>query len=171
MKTPPVPPDERERLETLRRLAILDTPRADPFDRVTRTCARMLGVPIVLVSLVDEERQWFKSRVGLDVPETSREVAFCAHVVHARRSLVVPDALEDERFADNPLVTGAPHVRAYLGVPVRAPHGHALGTLCAIDRSPRDFTAPQVLAMERMAHVVEQLIRTMHAAAEPVLPG
>ena len=166
MKSPPIPENDPERLESLRRLAILDTPRADPFDRVTRTCSRMLDVPIVLVSLVDEERQWFKSRVGLDVMETPREVAFCAHVVHDDRPMVVPDALDDPRFADNPLVTGDPHVRAYLGVPVHAPDGHALGTICAIDRAPRDFTPSQVIAMERMARVVEQLIRTMHAEAD-----
>ena len=118
MQVPPVPIDEEQRLAALHRLLLLDTPAEESFDRVTRLASVALGVPIMLVSLVDENRQWFKSCIGLGVTETSREVSFCGHVVYERRPLNIADATRDPRFADNPLVTGAPYIRAYLGFPL-----------------------------------------------------
>lgn len=160
MIPPPLPPNEEERLAALRRLVLLDTPASESFDRITRQCARILRTPIALVSLVDERRQWFKSRFGLDVPETPREFSFCGHAVAADELLVVPDATLDPRFADNPLVTTASGVRAYLGVPIHAPGGEAIGTLCAIDRSPRQFSDADIVVMTRMARIVEHLIQS-----------
>jgi GAF domain-containing protein len=115
----PPTPDERQRLALLRALELLDSAPEPAFDTLTRLVSRLLQVPVALVSLVDENRQWFKSRVGLDALETPRDLAFCAHAIHHDAPFVVPDALLDHRFADNPLVTGAPHVRAYAGIPLR----------------------------------------------------
>jgi GAF domain-containing protein len=165
MQPPPFPDDERERLEALHRLGLLDTSPSASFDRVTRMTAELLNVPIVLVSLVDERRQWFKSCIGLDVSETPREVSFCGHAIFLREPLVVNDSLEDDRFRDNPLVTGAPNVRAYLGIPIYTRDGRALGTLCAIDHEPREFTEHDVTVLSRMARIVEQLIVKLDPSA------
>lgn len=128
---------ERWRLDTLREYRIMDTDREPEFDRVTKLVADLFEVPITLVSLVGDCRQWFKSAHGLDVPETSREVSFCDHVVRRGEPIVVPDARADPRFASNPLVTGDPFIRFYAGVPLRAYNGAILGTLCIIDRKAR----------------------------------
>ena len=130
-------PEEGERLAALRGLGILDTsPEAD-FDHVVRLAARLLDVPIALISLVDQDRQWFKSVIGLDgVTETPRELAFCDHAIRGQDVMVVPDATEDPRFAGNPLVTGEPGIRFYAGAPLITSDGHALGTLCVIHRVP-----------------------------------
>jgi PAS domain S-box-containing protein len=122
----------------------MDTPPESSFDDLTTLVARILDVPIALVSLVDADRQWFKSRYGLDAPETPRDISFCGHVVAEQELLVVPDAFEDNRFHDNPLVTGDPRVRFYAGVPLRTPDGHVLGTLCAIDHEARQVSADQL---------------------------
>lgn len=124
--------DEGERPRLLHALDLLDSPPEPAFDRITRLLARVLDVPIALVSLVDEQRQWFKSRVGLDVSETPREYALCAHTILKASPLVVSDATQDPRFCDNPLVTGEPNIRFYAGVPIRSSAGLALGTLCDI---------------------------------------
>lgn len=137
MKPPPTPDNERERLGALRALLLLDTPPEERFDRIVQFAAREFDVPIALISLVDENRQWFKSRVGLDACETSREVSFCGHALSMDAPLVIEDALLDERFADNPLVTGPPHIRFYAGAPLRLPSGLVVGTLCLIDQVPR----------------------------------
>ena len=139
MIPPPVPPNEAERLATLRKLRVLDTPLEDRFDRITRIAARLFDVPIVAISLVDAERQWFKSCQGLPVRETSRDISFCGHTILGDGVLVVPDARRDPRFADNPLVTGDPGIRFYAGHPLAGLKGHRLGTLCLIDRRPREF--------------------------------
>ena len=165
MQAPPVPDDERERLEALHRLGLLDSPPSASFDRVTRMAADLLDVPVVLVSLVDEHRQWFKSRVGLDASETPRDLSFCGHAVFLREPLVVNDALADARFRDNPLVTGAPNVRAYLGIPICTRDGRALGTLCAIDHRPRQFSEHEVQVLSRMAKIVEHLISSLDPPA------
>ncbi len=140
MQAPPFPPDEAFRLQALRSLCILDTPSEERFDRITRSAAYLFKVPIALVSLVDAGRQWFKSKVGLEAQETSREVSFCGHAILARELFVVENALLDPRFADNPLVTGAPFIRFYAGMPLRGPGNALLGTLCLIDREPRAFS-------------------------------
>jgi len=147
--------DDEPRLEALDRCGLLDTPPESAFDNVTALCADLLDVPIALVSLVDRDRQWFKSRVGLDATETARSVAFCDHAIRRREILVVEDATADARFADNPLVTDGPRIRFYAGVPLRTADGHALGTLCAIDRRPRTLSAADRRLLEQLAHQVE----------------
>jgi PAS domain S-box-containing protein len=160
------PSQEANRLAVLRGLNLLDSPPSETFDRVTRLAARTLGVPIVLVSLVDETRQWFKSRFGLDVTQTPREASICAHAVLSRSPLVVPDALLDARFAANPLVTGAPFIRAYAGVPLFTRLGHAIGTLCAIDRQPREFARDEIAALADYARVLQDSIQAQEIAAQ-----
>lgn len=145
MPPAPLPPDESERLAALRALEILDTPEDDRFGVFTRLAARAAAVPMAALSLLDADRQWFKSAVGLTTRETSRDMAFCARtILTPDQPLVVPDATRDPRFADNPLVIGTPGIRFYAGVPVRSPSGHALGALCVIDVSPRD-PAPGII--------------------------
>lgn len=161
--------DEGGRKATLDRYAILDTPAEPGFDAITRVVARTLGVPIALVSLVDTDRQWFKSCHGLDVHETPRGVAFCAHAIQSDAVFVVPDATADPRFADNPLVTGPPHVRSYAGAPLIAPDGARLGTLCAIDRRPRAHTADELATLHDLAAVVVELMAKRLAAREQEL--
>jgi GAF domain-containing protein len=137
----PIPTDDERRLQALREMLILDTPPEERFDRVVRFAAEEFDMPIVLVSLVDAERQWFKARVGLDVCETDRESSFCGHAIVRPQILIVEDALNDERFHDNPLVIGAPHIRFYAGYPLQLPGGEIVGTLCMIDRQPRTLDA------------------------------
>src|ERR1700761_549005 len=135
----PIPTDEAQRLQALREMLILDTPPEERFDRVVRFAADEFDMPIVLVSLVDAKRQWFKARVGLDVCETDRESSFCGHAIMQPQILVVDDALADERFHDNPLVVGGPRIRFYAGAPLQLPTGEIIGTLCMIDRQPRQL--------------------------------
>ncbi len=149
-----LPPNEAARLKALDDLAILDTEPEEVFDRITRLASYLLGVPIVLISLVDEERQWFKSRRGLDASETHRDLAFCSHAILSDKLFVVPDATADERFAQNPLVTGAPDIRFYAGAPLTIRDGIRLGTLCAIDTEPRVLDDEQVQALQDLAAVV-----------------
>ncbi|GGK10738.1 bifunctional diguanylate cyclase/phosphodiesterase [Pseudomonas matsuisoli] len=150
------PENERSRLTLLQNLAILDTPPEEAFDRITRVVSQVLSVPIALVSLVDENRQWFKSRVGLEAQQTPRDMAFCAHALHVADVLVIEDALRDPRFHDNPLVTGPPNVRFYAGVPLRTEDGLTLGTLCAIDTKPRVLADGERAALMDLARVVER---------------
>jgi diguanylate cyclase (GGDEF)-like protein len=134
---PARPDDEIDRLKSLHSLKLLDTPSEERFDRVTRLAQRLFGIETCLISLVDEHRQWFKSRQGLDACETKRDVSFCGHAILDDDAFVVTDARLDQRFADNPLVIGPPHVRFYAGRPLRGPGGHRIGTLCLIDSRPR----------------------------------
>lgn len=150
----PLPDDEQHRLQCLRALEILDTPPEERFDRITRLAAQFVGTPIVLISLVDEARQWFKSAVGLDATQTPRDVAFCAHAILDTEVLVVPDAQDDPRFAENPLVTGAPHVRFYAGAPLSLPSGARIGTLCAIDTQSRTLSEHERSALVDLAQIV-----------------
>lgn len=131
-----IPKDEAERLAELHSLQMLDTPKEERFDRITRVTKTLFNVPIVLISLIDVNRQWFKSCIGLPVSETPRGVSFCAHALLMEDILYIPDSHLDERFSDNPLVTGEPYVRFYTGMPLRGPTGKKLGTLCIIDHVP-----------------------------------
>jgi len=149
-----IPETESVRLQILRDYAILDTPLEAEFDDFTLLAAQICGTPIALISLIDEERQWFKSRLGLDVPETCRDAAFCAHALHQPEVLIVPDAREDARFRDNPLVTGEPQIRFYAGAPLLTAGGHALGTLCVIDCEPRTLTPAQQTALQALARQI-----------------
>ncbi|MFY0565227.1 ATP-binding protein [Archangium lansingense] len=155
MIPPPLPPDEPRRLQALLRLGLLDTPAEERFDRIVRMAARMFRVPITLVSLVDGSRQWFKARVGLEGSSTERSLSFCGHAILTPHTFVVRDALEDLRFADNPFVTGEPHVRFYAGHPLHATDGSAVGTLCLIDRQARDFSEEERQLLEDLASWVE----------------
>lgn len=158
--------DEFERVALLRTLELLDSAPEPEFDSLTRLTSRLLGVPIALISLVDSDRQWFKSKVGLEVAETPRAVAFCAHAIHGYVPFVVPDARLDQRFADNPLVTGGPQIRAYAGVPLRSADGHALGTLCAIDLSPRVFSNDDLSLLFDLAEIAQREILQRETAIQ-----
>lgn len=135
----PIPANDAERLRVLRELLILDTPPEERFDRIVEFAASEFEMPIALISLIDERRQWFKARVGLDVCETSREISFCGHAILQSELFEVLDAALDPRFADNPLVTGAPFIRFYIGAPLALPGGATIGTLCLIDTRQRHF--------------------------------
>ena len=154
MLAPAIPDNETARLSKLRGYKILDTLPEESFDRVTRLVADLLDVPIALVSLIDSDRQWFKSRVGLDATETSREISFCGHAILDTDVFVVEDAALDGRFADNPLVTAGPSIRFYAGAPLRTPDGQNIGTLCAIDSKPRKLSERERRMMNDFAHVV-----------------
>jgi PAS domain S-box-containing protein len=158
MKSAPIPENEPDRIKNLCEHMILDTPADQRFDDLTKLAQMICGTPITLVSLVDTDRQWFKSKQGLEATETPRDVAFCAHAILADDAFVVEDATKDDRFSDNPLVTGAPHVRAYLGCPMISTKGFRLGTLCAIDTNPRTFTADQIQAVKLLSRQVVTLI-------------
>ena len=150
----PIPTDDARRLQALRELLILDTPPEERFDRVVQFAADEFDMPIVLVSLVDASRQWFKARVGLDACETDRGPSFCGHAILRTDILVVEDAFEDERFHDNPLVTGEPHVRFYAGAPLQLPGGAIVGTLCMIDRRPRALDAIDLAILSSLRDLV-----------------
>lgn len=164
MLKPATPPDEAARLQALRSLDVLDTLAEERFDRLTRIAQHILQVPIALVSLIDAERQWFKSRQGLDAPETTREISFCGHAILGSEVFVVADAASDARFADNPLVLEAPSIRFYAGAPLTLSGGERVGTLCAIDRQPRQVSEQQLAALRDLARcVVDELERTRKA--------
>ena len=137
MQAPALPVNEAARIATLRDLLILDTAADAKYDGLTAYACAQFDVPIAMVSLVDANRQWFKSRCGLDASESGRDIGFCAHAILGDDLLVINDAAADERFADNPLVTGAPHIRFYAGCPLKMADGHNIGTFCLIDRRPR----------------------------------
>ncbi|GGP27341.1 sensor domain-containing diguanylate cyclase [Silvimonas amylolytica] len=153
---PSLHPEEKNRLEALQTMCVLDTPPVHELDRVTRMASRLFDVPIALVSLVDANRQWFKSRVGLDATETPRDISFCGHAILAPGALVVRDAARDVRFADNPLVVGPPFIRFYAGQPIRSLEGHPIGTLCLISPQPREFTDTDVATLRDLGSIVEQ---------------
>jgi len=164
MLEPPKPSDEAERMQTLRSLQILDSAPEERFDRLTRLAKRLFDVPIALVSLVDENRQWFKSCVGLPVRETPRDISFCGHAILGNDTFVVEDTHDDDRFRDNPLVTGEPHIRFYAGRPLSAPNGHKLGTLCIISPEPRAFSPTDAELLDDLARMAEDEIRAISLA-------
>lgn len=172
MIKPRIPRDEGERQAALDQAAVLDTPPEERFDRYTRLAKRLFAVPTALVSLVDQNRQWFKSRQGLDATETPRDIAFCAHAINEpERVLVVENATEDERFHDNPLVTGDPQIRFYAGCPITTPNGHAIGTLCIIDGEPRTFTAEDEESLQDIGAMVSAELATLRLATIDDLTG
>lgn len=147
---------------------ILDTPPEERFDRLTRLTRRTFNVPVALISLVDSDRQWFKSRQGLAVVETARDISFCGHAILSDGAFVVPDASEDDRFRDNPMVTGDPHIRFYAGMPLKTADGSRIGTLCVVDHRPRRFTPDEVQSLRDLATLVEeelQISRLRESAA------
>ena len=166
---PPIPNNEARRLDALLRYRILDTAAEQMFDDIALVASAICDTPIALMSLVDSERQWFKARVGLDTTDTPREQAFCAHAILGDDTLIVEDATADVRFADNPLVTSAPHIRFYAGAPLIDRDGHALGSLCVIDRKPRQLTDEQKAALAALARSVIRHIELRQASAELAL--
>lgn len=155
MKKPAYPINEKSRLKNLHSLSILDTPAEERFDRLTRLAKTIFNVPIALVSLIDANRQWFKSCFGLDVRETPRDISFCGHAILGNDCFVIPDATLDERFADNPLVTGEPNIRFYAGCPLQYLDGSQLGTLCIIDTKPRNLNEEELIALNDLAELAE----------------
>jgi len=165
----PVPKNEAKRLKVLWDYDVLDTVPEEIFDDLTELAALICEAPISLISLVDEDRQWFKSKVGTSLQETSRDVSFCAHAITGQGLFVVPDATRDSRFSSNPLVISDPKIRFYAGAPLVTPDGYALGTLCVLDTKARKLRSDQKKAMELLArHVATQLeLRRRSRADEP----
>lgn len=159
-----LPTDEDERIALLYSLGLLDTEQEPLFDSVTELVTQILGTPIALISLLDSDRQWFKSRQGLEVTETPRDISFCSHAILQEDVFVVENAATDERFIDNPLVANSPHVAFYAGAPLIMPNGKALGTLCAIDSKPRQITAQQQQQLKALADHVVQLFLLKYKA-------
>ena len=159
MKSAGMPPDEAARLAALEQTHLMFSPAEERFDRVARLAAHVFDTPMALITLVDGTRQWFKASYGVDLRETPREVAFCAHAIADGDRLVVEDASTDERFADNPLVTGAPNIRAYAGEVIRSPSGHALGTLCVLDSKPRRFSPEALELLQDLSKIAESEVR------------
>jgi len=164
MKAPDNPANEKERLATLRSINILDTRSEERFDRLTRMASRVFNVPIALVSLVDENRQWFKSNVGLDASETGRDISFCGHAILGSEIFIIEDAQQDERFKDNPLVTGYPHIRFYAGAPLRYLDGNKLGTLCLIDHKPRTLSEDDYDVLRDLVEMAESELGAIQLA-------
>lgn len=148
------PANEAARLAVLHQFEVLDTDPEQTFDDITRLAAYICHTPIAIITLVDAHRQWFKSRVGLSLAETARDVSFCAHAIKQPGSMVVRDALDDERFRDNPLVRADPYIRFYAGSPLITIEGFSLGTLCVIDRYPREIAPEQLAALRVLSQQV-----------------
>lgn len=171
MIKPDVPANETLRLNNLHSLNVLDTPAEERFDRLTRLAKRLFNVPIALVSLVDEHRQWFKSSIGLSVSESARETSFCGHVIVGNGLFIVPDTREDLRFADNPFVIGEPNIRFYAGCPLRYLDGTKLGTLCIVDTQPRTFSQENLQALKDLAEIAERELIAVQLATLDDLTG
>lgn len=150
----PMPAPDHERVDALQKYAILDTEPEQAFDDLTLLASFVCKTPIALISLVDEDRQWFKSKVGLSAAETPRDIAFCSVAIQQSDVMVVPDTLQDERFCNNPLVVSEPRIRFYAGAPLINEEGYALGTLCVIDQTPREFGLDQREALQALSRLV-----------------
>jgi diguanylate cyclase (GGDEF)-like protein len=171
MHPAPIPANEGARLMALWSLHILDTAPEERFDRIARIAKRLLDAPIALVSLVDADRQWSKSKVGIEATQTPRDHAFCSHAVSAGETLWVEDATRDPRFFDNPLVLEEPNIRFYAGVPIASPDGYLIGTLCVIDTEPRAASEDQLEILRDLAKMVEHEIATLRLAVTDDLTG
>jgi len=159
----PAPANEAERLAALFALLLLDTPPEERFDKIVAFAAEEFEVPIALISLLDTDRQWFKAAVGLgDTCQTGRDISFCGHAIMRAEIMVIEDALLDERFHDNPLVTGAPHIRFYAGAPLTLSNGLALGTLCIIDTKPRKLDPMALAILSTLRSLVIQELENSH---------
>jgi GAF domain-containing protein len=161
----PIPEDDAARLDALHAYQVLDTESEQVYDDIARLAAHICAVPIAVISLVDETRQWFKARLGITPRETPRDVAFCAHTIMDTKPLIVEDALKDERFAASPLVRRSPRIRFYAGFPLVTPEGYAVGSLCAIDRKPRRLSLRQQQAMQALAREVMCLLELRRVSA------
>ena len=164
MTAPAIPENEDERIDTLHALDVLDSEPEERFDRLTRLAKRLFGVPIALVSLIDEHRQWSKSAQGVERSESPREISFCGHAILGDDILLVPDTRLDERFRDNPHVTDEPKIRFYAGCPLKAPDGSKLGTLCIIDREPREFGEEEKTLLRDLTSMAEKEIASIQLA-------
>jgi len=162
---PELPEGEPQRLEALRSYDILDTDQEEAFDSAARLAANICQTPTALVTFIDADRQWFKARVGFSQRETPRDFSFCAHAILQSGPLVVRDAMDDDRFKDNPLVTSAPYIRFYAGAPLTSTEGHRLGTLCVIDNIARDLRPDQLKDLELLRDVVMSLLNTRRSLA------
>nr|EDZ40375.1 MAG: Diguanylate cyclase with GAF sensor [Leptospirillum sp. Group II '5-way CG'] len=171
MLAPAIPANEADRLKALRALDILDTPPEERFDRLTRMARRLFNVPIALVTLVDEDRQWFKSNMGLAVSETPRSVSFCGHAILQEDFFIIPDARSDPRFSDNPLVLGDPRIRFYAGCVLRTQDNQKIGTLCLIDHEPRAMEPQDLLVLEDLTSLAEQELSALKMATMDELTG
>lgn len=169
MKKPDTPKNEKSRLYALRSLNVLDTPAEERFERLTRLAKRLFDVPIALVTLVDENRQWFKSHVGLNMTETPRDISFCGHAILGNDIFIIPDTIKDERFSDNQLVLNEPYIRFYAGCPLRYLDGSILGTLCIIDTRPRDLNAEDLNALKDLTELAEQELMAVQLATQDEL--
>ena len=165
MKKALLPTNETERLAALKEYHILDTGTEQSYDDVTTLAAHICEVPIAMISLVDEDRQWFKSRLGVKQQQTPREVAFCAHAILQDKPFIIRDATKDKRFAGNSLVTGESHIRFYAGIPLVNPEGLALGTLCVVDHQPRRLSAAQQKALQALSRQVMALLESRRVSA------
>lgn len=166
-----IPECDPTRVASLKALNVLDTAAEERFDRLTRLALRLFDVPMALVSLVDEDRQWFKSSQGLNATETPRDISFCGHVVYDSCMLVVNDTQADPRFADNPLVTGEPHIRFYTGYPLKDANGLIMGTLCIIDTKPREFSSTDRDTLKDLAEMAERELVAIQLATVDELTG
>jgi GAF domain-containing protein len=150
----PMPAPDQDRVAALQKYAILDTEPERAFDDLTQLASYVCKTPIALISLVDEDRQWFKSKIGIDATETPRDIAFCSTAIQQSEVMVIPDTLQDERFRDNPMVVAEPKIRFYAGAPLINEDGYALGTLCVVDRAPREFVPEQKEALRALGRLV-----------------
>jgi diguanylate cyclase (GGDEF)-like protein len=164
MIKPQIPSNEAERLHALKTLEILDTAHEERFDRVTRMAKRMFGVSIALVSLIDKDRQWFKSNQGFEHSETSRNISFCGHAINGNELFIIPNAISDKRFIDNPLVAEAPYIRFYAGYPLKLRPGINIGTLCLLDPQPRVFDEEEQQLFKDLGGMIEQEIKLIQLA-------
>jgi diguanylate cyclase (GGDEF)-like protein len=171
MIKPDIPHDEQSRLRTLESLNILDTFHEERFDRLTRLASRLFDVPMAVVTLVDDKRQWFKSCIGLNVSETARDVSFCGHAILSDEVLLVPDTKKDLRFADNPLVVSEPHIRFYAGCPIKSVNGSRLGTLAIIDSKARTLSMQDLNILKDLASMVERELAFIELATIDELTG